>query len=530
MLSGRWSLKGAFTGFSSVGCCLAAPVSLADCVWEVWTGVYSVFSFVYNEAGPLCSSVREIPDSVDPSLSNSLGEGNIDDLGETTTEGGDEEGGRGGSGDFCRDDRSKCKSLSGASFDEDPWLGWYCSSAIALTGRSSFTLLPASTAFISSLSNFSSSSNWLYTENSTCFVSGTMTSSTKWSLLGTVGSWYAADTALLLPDVFELDIEGTEPSSSSWSLSAKSLNVSCWEGVVLVSGVTRDSTITSSFLIGTIVVVAFGREVFASNAASFKELTANTGCSLSTTFILLSSTGLNCGTITSWTPCDSAFSDFTDSPCDDVCTFSNCGGLMVKSPEYWGASTSNLISFPSTIEPGLTFDSSFSGLTCTFAFSVLPGFSLSSTAGLHEEGVKASKSTFSSLISVNGLGVPVFSDLTLGLISTTSSPNSDFVSSPGKWLTEVVCTSTVTPASCFTTVTGSSSVSCFSGLTCTSSLTGLKGNSGRCLFTKEEFTTFTSSFTEITGLIFVSGLTATTFGSGFATVVSGSSLATSKDG
>ena len=60
-----------------------------------------------------------------------------------------------------------------------------------------------------------------------------------------------------------------------------------------------DSTIASSFPIGTIVVVAFGREVFASNAASFKELTANTGCSLSTTFILLSSTGLNCGTITS---------------------------------------------------------------------------------------------------------------------------------------------------------------------------------------------------------------------------------------
>ena len=59
---------------------------------------------------------------------------------------------------------------------------------------------------------------------------------------------------------------------------------------------------------------------------------------------------------------------------------------MLKSPEYSGASTSNLISFSCASVPGLMFDSSFSGLTCTFAFSGLSGFCLSFTAGLHEEG------------------------------------------------------------------------------------------------------------------------------------------------
>ena len=60
---------------------------------------------------------------------------------------------------------------------------------------------------------------------------------------------------------------------------------------------------------------------------------------------------------------------------------------MLKSPEHREASTFNFISFSCTIVPGLALDSSFSGLTCTFTFSVSSSFSLSFTAGSHEEVV-----------------------------------------------------------------------------------------------------------------------------------------------
>ena len=64
--------------------------------------------FLSGDAGPLGSSDGENPESVDRSLFNAVGEGKVEPRGET--DGGDDDGGRGSSGDCLKDLKSKLSS------------------------------------------------------------------------------------------------------------------------------------------------------------------------------------------------------------------------------------------------------------------------------------------------------------------------------------------------------------------------------------------------------------------------------------
>ena len=99
---------------ADLGCRSSLDVSeaITVCAWTATVpeveGELTPNIFVSGEAGPLGSSDGENPESVDRSLLNATGEGKVDPRGEVA--GGDDDGGRGSSGDCLKDVKSKLSS------------------------------------------------------------------------------------------------------------------------------------------------------------------------------------------------------------------------------------------------------------------------------------------------------------------------------------------------------------------------------------------------------------------------------------